>query len=282
VTSASATSPLEQRRRRQFESDSTSRDVQDAQHSVHGRRFVPRRSVYADHQRKGGLHVRLHDVAGRAHHHGIRVVGYRKLGHRTGAEAPSNTTTSATVWLTGTQGVAANLITLSTGEKRVRWLLISTATLPAGCGERDSGTTGDGAAISAEASWHQRDRAVCGQQRRNLGTHEWRTDGKHPAGCSRWHGRDWRRIADRNSGTVVFGNGSGVTFGMDAGTITASVSSYAAAGLLALSDTATSISSGTVVLANSNGVSFGIDGQTLTASVGSGATATGNLGGSPR
>lgn len=81
--------------------------------------------------------------------------------------------------------------------------------------------------------------------------------------------------------TVVLANSNGLSWGVNASTITGaytqSTHSHSTAPA-ALYDGANSITSGTVVLANANGVSFSINGQTLSASVAAGATATGNLG----
>jgi len=70
------------------------------------------------------------------------------------------------------------------------------------------------------------------------------------------------------SGTVVFANGSGVSFGYNAQTITASVAAGATAtgNLGAISAAGSSVSGGTVVWSNSNNVSFGMNGSTITAS----------------
>lgn len=65
------------------------------------------------------------------------------------------------------------------------------------------------------------------------------------------------------SGTAVFSNANGVSFGIAGQTVTAS----AAAGGVVLYDGANSITSGTAQFSNANGVTFGIVGQTITASV---------------
>lgn len=70
-----------------------------------------------------------------------------------------------------------------------------------------------------------------------------------------------------NLNAVTFSNSNGVSFGLNAGVITASVAPGAAAGVAAIYDGANSISSGTIRYSNANGVSFGINGQTLTGSV---------------
>lgn len=71
-----------------------------------------------------------------------------------------------------------------------------------------------------------------------------------------------------SSGSVVFANSNGVTFGMNAGTITASVPVVGGAqtGISGLSAGTTLATSGTVSFGNSNGISFGMNGNTLTAS----------------
>lgn len=65
------------------------------------------------------------------------------------------------------------------------------------------------------------------------------------------------------SGTAVFSNLNGVSFGINGQTLTAS----AAGGGVALYDGANSITSGTGQFSNANGVSFGFNGQTITASI---------------
>ena len=61
-----------------------------------------------------------------------------------------------------------------------------------------------------------------------------------------------------SSGTVVFSNSNGVTFGMSpAGVVTATVTPGAAAGIAAVQLSNTTYTSGTVNFVNSNGVSFG-------------------------
>lgn len=71
-----------------------------------------------------------------------------------------------------------------------------------------------------------------------------------------------------SSGSVVFANSNGVTFGMNAGTITASVPAVGGAqtGISGLSAGTTLATSGTVSFGNANGISFGMNGNTLTAS----------------
>lgn len=65
------------------------------------------------------------------------------------------------------------------------------------------------------------------------------------------------------SGTAVFSNSNGVTFGISGQTVTAS----AAGGGVAAAAGANSVTSGTLVFSNLNGVTWGINGQTITASV---------------
>lgn len=72
-------------------------------------------------------------------------------------------------------------------------------------------------------------------------------------------------IADGNgntitSGTVVFSNSNGVSFGLNASTMTASVNAVAVAAGGATAST------GTVVFSNSNNITFGLNNNTLTAS----------------
>ena len=60
------------------------------------------------------------------------------------------------------------------------------------------------------------------------------------------------------SGTVVFSNSNGVTFGMDtAGVVTATVQPGAAAGIAAVQMSNSTYTSGTVIFSNANGMSFG-------------------------
>lgn len=72
-----------------------------------------------------------------------------------------------------------------------------------------------------------------------------------------------------NLSHFVFSNGSGVTFGLDGSTITASVVVPAGAqtGISGISGGTTQMTSGTALFADSNGVSFGVDGNTITATV---------------
>lgn len=64
-----------------------------------------------------------------------------------------------------------------------------------------------------------------------------------------------------SSGTVVFGNSNGVSFGMSNGTITATVNPGAAAGIAAFGAGTQTATSGTVVFANSNGITAGMSGS---------------------
>jgi len=64
-----------------------------------------------------------------------------------------------------------------------------------------------------------------------------------------------------SSGTVVFGNSNGVSFGMSNGTITATVNPGAAAGIAAMGAGTQTATSGTVVFANSNGITAGMSGS---------------------
>lgn len=62
-----------------------------------------------------------------------------------------------------------------------------------------------------------------------------------------------------SSGTIVFSNSNGVSFGMDVnGVITATVNPGAAAGIAAFGAGTQTATSGTIVFANSNGVTFGM------------------------
>lgn len=65
------------------------------------------------------------------------------------------------------------------------------------------------------------------------------------------------------SGTVIFSNAHGVSFGASNGTITASI---AGGGAASISAGTTNVILGQVVFSNSNSVSFGLNGSTLTAS----------------
>jgi hypothetical protein len=71
--------------------------------------------------------------------------------------------------------------------------------------------------------------------------------------------------AQASSGTVVFSNSNGVSFGLNGQTLTASAVGGAGGGV-AISGGTTQITSGTALFSNANGVSFGVDGQTVTAS----------------
>lgn len=69
-----------------------------------------------------------------------------------------------------------------------------------------------------------------------------------------------------NTTAIVFSNLNGVTFGLNAGTITASVAG-AAAGIAAVSAGTQSKTSGTLIFSNSNNITFGMSGSnTITAS----------------
>ena len=61
----------------------------------------------------------------------------------------------------------------------------------------------------------------------------------------------------QTSGTVVFSNSNGVTFGYNNGTITATVTPGAAAGIAAIQLPNTTYTSGTAIFSNANGFSFG-------------------------
>lgn len=64
-----------------------------------------------------------------------------------------------------------------------------------------------------------------------------------------------------SSGTLVFGNSNGVSFGMSNGTITATVVPGAAAGIAAVQAGTQTATSGTLVFANSNGITAGMSGS---------------------
>jgi len=77
-----------------------------------------------------------------------------------------------------------------------------------------------------------------------------------------------------SSGTIVFSNLNGVTFGMVGNTITATVTPGAAAGIAAIEAGTQTATSGTVAFVNSNGITFGMSGSSqVTASVASSLTA---------
>lgn len=65
-----------------------------------------------------------------------------------------------------------------------------------------------------------------------------------------------------SSGTVVFSNSNGISFGMSGSTITATVVPGAAAGIAAIGASSQTATSGTIVLSNSNGLTFGMSGST--------------------
>lgn len=69
-----------------------------------------------------------------------------------------------------------------------------------------------------------------------------------------------------NLGSVVFSNSNGVSFGLSAGTITASAAA-GAGGSLNVSAGTTSNNLTDLVFSNANGVSFGLDGSTVTGTV---------------
>jgi hypothetical protein len=61
----------------------------------------------------------------------------------------------------------------------------------------------------------------------------------------------------QSTGTIVFSNSNGVSFGFNAGTITATVNPGAAAGIAAVQMSDSTYTSGTVLFTNANGISFG-------------------------
>lgn len=71
-----------------------------------------------------------------------------------------------------------------------------------------------------------------------------------------------------NTGTVVFSNSNGLTFGMSVGSSSAIITASGAGlgnAIQSLSAGTTQITSGEAVLSNSNGIAFGVSGQTVTA-----------------
>jgi hypothetical protein len=70
----------------------------------------------------------------------------------------------------------------------------------------------------------------------------------------------------QTSGTVIWSNSNGVSFGLNAGTLTASVAAGGDGGVAVSAGTA-SQSTGTVIFSNSNGITFGLSAGTLTGSV---------------
>lgn len=64
-----------------------------------------------------------------------------------------------------------------------------------------------------------------------------------------------------SSGTVVFSNSNGVSFGMSGSTVTASVAAGPSAGIGAIGASTQTATSGTVVFSASNGLSFGLSGS---------------------
>lgn len=78
----------------------------------------------------------------------------------------------------------------------------------------------------------------------------------------------------QNTGTVVFSNSNGVSFGLSNGVITATVTPGAAAGIAAIGAGTQTATSGTQVFSNSNNISFGLSGSTrITASANPGVSA---------
>jgi len=70
----------------------------------------------------------------------------------------------------------------------------------------------------------------------------------------------------QSTGTVIFSNSNGISFGLNAGTITASYTTPAGGGIAAAAGTQTG-GTGTVNFANSNGITFGMSGSSqITAS----------------
>jgi len=65
----------------------------------------------------------------------------------------------------------------------------------------------------------------------------------------------------QNTGTVVFSNSNGISFGLNNGTLTATVTPGAAAGVAAAAAGTQTQTSGTLVFANSNGATFGMSGS---------------------
>lgn len=65
----------------------------------------------------------------------------------------------------------------------------------------------------------------------------------------------------QNTGTVVFSNSNGISFGLNNGTLTATVTPGAAAGVAAAAAGSQTQTSGTLVFANSNGATFGMSGS---------------------
>lgn len=62
----------------------------------------------------------------------------------------------------------------------------------------------------------------------------------------------------QTSGTIVFSNSNGVTFGLSAGTITATVNPGPAAGIAAVAANGSTQTTGSVIFSASNGITFGI------------------------
>ncbi len=93
--------------------------------------------------------------------------------------------------------------------------------------------------------------------------------------------------ASQNTGTVIFSNANSVSFGLNNGTLTASVLAGAAAGIGAIQASNTTYTSGTVIFSNANGLTFGSTAGGITGSynstqfAGTGTTFNGaNLSGS--
>lgn len=69
-------------------------------------------------------------------------------------------------------------------------------------------------------------------------------------------------VGSAGAGTVMFSNSNGVSFGINAGTLTASVAAGGGGGIAASAGTQ-SVSTGTVAWSNSNNVSFGMSGSNV-------------------
>src|SRR6185295_15475356 len=65
----------------------------------------------------------------------------------------------------------------------------------------------------------------------------------------------------QNTGTVVFSNSNGISFGLNNGTLTATVTPGAAAGVAAASAGTQLQTSGTLNFVNSNGITIGMSGS---------------------
>lgn len=77
-------------------------------------------------------------------------------------------------------------------------------------------------------------------------------------------------------GTVVFSNSNGVSFGMNAGIVTASVVAGAAAGIGAAGAGSQTQTSGTLIFSNSNNISFGMSNSSIVTASYSQSNQTGN------